>query len=614
MPAAKPMPEVPPKDTAKPVSVKVPDPLALSHAMMQISERSTRVMQEFMERQKKMALTPPPADTTHIAQAFMAMMQQMMQQPNKLVEASMSLWQDYMKLWQNTALHFMEGKTSEPVAAPTKGDRRFNDAAWSENALFNYIKQSYLLTSRWMQGLVENTEGLDAKTAQKVEFYTKQFVDAMSPTNFAMTNPEVLRRTAETGGENLLKGLENLLGDMERGQGELRIAMTDEKAFEIGKNLANTPGKVIYQNDMMQLIQYAPQTDKVKTVPFLIIPPWINKYYILDLGEKKSFVRYLVKQGYTVFMISWVNPDARLSKKCFADYMMEGPLEAMKQIKKATGEDKLNILGYCLGGTLLGGLLAWLEAKKGSKETADLPTLSSATFLVAMLDFCDVGDVSVFIDEQQIQDLERHMKAQGYLDGKNMAVTFNMLRSNDLIWSFVVNNYLMGKEPMPFDLLYWNGDSTRMPAAMHTFYLREMYQNNKLSKPNAVSIHGTPIDITKISTPSFFLSTREDHISPWKTTYEGAKAFKGPVQFVLSGSGHIAGVVNPPEAKKYNYATNDKLPANPDDWNKNAEMHEGSWWPEWNKWLETFSGEDVPAREVKKGLEDAPGSYVKVKA
>jgi polyhydroxyalkanoate synthase len=608
------MPEATSKDTPPPLAVKVPDPLALSQAMIQISQRSAKVMQEFMERQKKMALTPPPADTTHIAEAFMAMTQKMMTEPNRLMEAGLSLWQDYMKLWQNTAQRFMDGKPMEPLAAPAKGDRRFNDAAWSENALFDYIKQSYLLTARWMQGLVEDTKGLDPKTAQKVEFYTKQFVDAMSPTNFLMTNPEVLRRTAETGGENLLKGLENLLADMERGQGELRIAMTDEKAFEIGKNIANTPGKVIYQNDLMQLIQYSPQTDQVKTVPFLIIPPWINKYYILDLGEKKSFVRYLVKQGYTVFMISWVNPDARLAKKCFADYLMEGPLEAMRQVKKATGEDKVNILGYCLGGTLLGALLAWLEAKKGDKDIADLPEICSATFLVAMLDFYDVGEVSVFIDESQLQSLEKHMKAQGYLEGKTMATTFNMLRSNDLIWSFVVNNYLMGKEPMPFDLLYWNSDSTRMPAAMHSFYLREMYQNNRLIKPDAVTIHGTPIDMTKISTPSFFLSTREDHISPWKTTYAGAKAFKGPVRFVLSGSGHIAGVVNPPEAKKYNYATNDKLPANPDDWTNNAKMHEGSWWPEWNNWLEGFSGADTSPREVKKGLEEAPGSYVKVKA
>ncbi|MBI3419521.1 MAG: class I poly(R)-hydroxyalkanoic acid synthase [Proteobacteria bacterium] len=583
--------------------------------MVQIGERSARVMQEFMARQANNS-TPPPTDSTHIAEAFLQMTQKLMQHPAKMMEAGMSLWQDYMKLWQSTTQRFIQGKTAEPVIAPQKGDKRFQDAAWSENALFDYIKQSYLLSARYLQNMARDTDGMDSKAAQKVDFYTRQFVDAMSPSNFLMTNPEVLRRTAETGGENLVKGLENLLADLERGRGQLRIAMTDEKAFAIGQNLANTPGKVIYQNDLMQLIQYDPITPQVKQIPFLIIPPWINKYYILDLGEKKSFVRWLLKQGYTVFMISWVNPDAALAEKSFAHYMLEGPMDAMRQIKEITGENELNILGYCLGGTLLGALLSWLEGKKDSRDVADLPKLNSATFLVSLLDFRDAGEVTVFIDEAQLNQLEDHMNAKGYLEGKTMATSFNMLRANDLIWSFVVNNYLMGKEPFPFDLLYWNGDSTRMPAAMHSFYLREMYQHNRLSKPGAVTLEGVPVDLRNITTPSYFLSTKDDHIAPWRTTYYGAQMFKGPVRFTLSGSGHIAGVVNPPEAKKYNYWTEDGLPKNPDDWFKAATSFDGSWWPEWEKWLAEYSGADVPAREVDaaRAIEDAPGSYVRVKA
>jgi polyhydroxyalkanoate synthase len=592
---------------------KMPDLMALSQSMLQIGERTAKLMQDYMQRMQASG-APPATDIFPIATAFMDYSKNMMNHPARMMEAGMSLWQNYMKLWQNTAQHFLNGNAQPPVIAPEKGDKRFNDSAWSENALFDFIKQSYLLKSKWLQSVTESAAGLDAKTAKKVEFYTRQFVDAMSPSNFVMTNPEVLRRTIETGGENLVKGLENLLKDMERGHGELRIAMTDEKAFALGRNIATAPGKVVYENALMQLIQYSPTTPQVKAVPFLIIPPWINKYYILDLTEKKSFVRYLLNQGYTVFMISWVNPDAELADKSFEDYMVEGPMDAMSQVQALTGQKNINILGYCLGGTLLGALMAWIEAKKGSKEVAALPTISSSTFLVSMLDFRDVGEISVFIDEEQLRALEAHMNVKGYLEGTTMATTFNMLRANDLIWSFVVNNYLMGKEPFPFDLLYWNADSTRMPAAMHSFYLREMYQRNRLATPNALTLAGAPIDLSKIKTPSFFLSTREDHIAPWRTTYYGAKILNGPVRFVLSGSGHIAGVVNPPEAKKYGYWTNDTLPQNPEDWMKAAKPHEGSWWPEWEKWLAGFSGEVVAAREPQSSIEDAPGSYVSVKA
>jgi polyhydroxyalkanoate synthase len=573
-------------------------------------------MREFIERQKDNPQTHQFAQTQHITDAFMQLSQHMMQQPMRYVEASMNLWGDYMKLWHGTAQRFFNGQTIMPVITPAPTDKRFKDNAWSENALFDYIKQSYLLSSRWLQGITNETEGLDEKTARKVDFYTRQFVDAISPSNFALTNPEVLRRTVETGGDNLIKGFENLLHDLERGNGMLKISMTDENAFEVGKTIANTDGKVIFQNDLMQLIQYDATTPTVFSVPLLIIPPWINKFYILDLGEKKSLVKYLVENGFTVFMISWVNPDESLAEKSFEDYMLEGPMTALQQISKICSNTSVNITGYCLGGTLLASMLAYLEYNK--KEKAALPAIASATYLVTMLDFDDVGDIAVFIDDEQLGDLEERMNAVGFLDAQSMATTFNMLRSNDLIWSFVVNNYLMGKEPFPFDLLYWNSDSTRMPAAMHSFYLREMYQQNKLVVPGAVKLNGAPIDLQKISTPAFFLSTREDHIAPWRTTYLGTQLMQGPVRFVLSASGHIAGVVNPPQSKKYNYWTNDHIPKSSEAWMKSAVRFEGSWWGEWRQWLTTYSGDQVPARmpgdQNHTIIENAPGSYVRVKA
>lgn len=603
------------RPAANAADVKVPDPVELTRAMIRIGEHSQKIMQKFMERHQDTA-SLPMADASQIATAFLNMSGQMMQHPMRLMEAGMNLWQDYMLLWQNTALRFIGEKEEPPVIKPAGTDKRFQDSSWNENALFDYIKQSYLLSSRWLQGLVKDTEGLDEKTQHKIDFYTRQFIDAMSPSNFVMTNPEVLRRTVETGGDNLIQGLENLLNDLDRGQGMLKIAMTDEKAFEVGRNLATTPGKVIFQNDLMQLIQYDPMTTEVFSTPVLIIPPWINKFYILDLGEKKSFVRYLLEQGHTVFMISWVNPDKSLAKKSFADYMVEGPMAAMEQIREALHENTVNIVGYCLGGTLLASLLAYLE--QNEKEKKRLPGIQCTTFLVTLLDFSDAGDISVFIDDNQLNAVEERMNDQGFLDAQTMATTFNLLRANDLIWSFVINNYLLGKEPFPFDLLYWNADSTRMPAAMHSFYLREMYQKNKLATPNAIKLKGVPIDLTRIQTPSFFLSTREDHIAPWRSTYAGAHLFKGPVTFTLSASGHIAGVVNAPAAHKYNYWIHDKLPKSPDTWFHHSVRHEGSWWSEWEKWLGGYSGGKVAARLPGDGnvtiIEDAPGSYVRVKA
>jgi poly[(R)-3-hydroxyalkanoate] polymerase subunit PhaC len=598
---------------------KLPDPVELSRAVANIAERSQRLVADFAARQSGNGAVSPPglgggglgtADPLNIAGAFFEMTAKLMVDPTKLVQAQVSLWNDYMRLWQRTAERFLGAPATEPVIATPKGDKRFKDPAWEENTLFDFIKQSYLLSARFMQQTVKDVAGLDEKTAKKVEFYTRQFVDAMAPSNFVMTNPEVLRTTIDTGGENLIKGLNNMLNDLERGKGQLAVKMTDLEKFKLGENIAVTPGKVIYQNALMQLLQFTPTTETVRRRPLLIMPPWINKYYILDMRPTNSFIRWAVAQGHTVFVISWVNPDEALARKEFENYMDEGPLAALDAIESATGEREVNIIGYCIGGTLLATTLAYM-AKRGDRRFA------SATYFTTMVDFAESGELSVFIDEEQIQALESRMAKHGYLEGGDMAQTFNMLRANDLIWSFVVNNYLLGKEPFPFDLLYWNSDATRMPAAMHAFYLRNMYQENRLVRPGGITIHHEPIDLTEIKTPSFILATKEDHIAPWKSSYAASQLYKGPVKFCLAGSGHIAGVVNPPDAKKYAYWTNAKLPKSPDAWFQGATQTEGSWWPEWDKWVQKFAGGTVPARAPGDGklkpIEDAPGAYVKLR-
>lgn len=587
--------------------VKLPDPVEMSRMMAHIAEQSQHLVAEFLQRQTPMQFGNP--DPLNLGQAFFDMTARMMANPAKLMQAQFSLWQDYMSLWQSTTRKML-GETSQPVVQPTTEDRRFKDALWDENYVFDFIKQSYLLSARWLQGTVREVEGLDDKTARKVDFYTRQFVDAMAPSNFAMTNPEVLRETLETGGENLVKGLSNLLGDLERGKGKLQIRMTDMAAFKVGENIAVTPGSVVFQNDLMQLLQYNPTTTEVVKAPLLIVPPWINKFYILDLREKNSFIKWAVAQGHTVFVISWVNPDSELADATFADYMTQGPLAALDAIEAATGERLVNIIGYCLGGTLTASALAYMAVKNDKR-------IASATFFTTMVDFEEAGELSVFIDEEQLAALEEKMHERGYLEGSDMATTFNMLRANDLIWSFVVNNYLMGKEPFPFDLLYWNADSTRMPAAMHSFYLRQMYQENRLSR-GKVKLLGTKIDLTKIDVPVFILSTREDHIAPWKSTYAATQLYAGPTTFCLAASGHIAGVVNPPAANKYCHWVNDKLPRKPEQWLETATQKPGSWWPLWDEWAKGHGGGMVPARTPGDGklaiVEAAPGSYVKVKA
>lgn len=586
------------------------DALQFTRNMAYVATKWQKIWGDFLTRnngnpdQLNFPFTP-----VHVFSAYMEMFKHLLNDPQKLFEQQMHLWQDYLHLWQHSTEKFFHVHTEEEHAK--EKDRRFRDPAWRENVIFDYIRQSYLITARWLQQTVADVEGLDPKTARKIDFYTRQFVDALAPSNFLLTNPEVLRTTLETGGENLVRGLENMLEDMERGKGKLHISMTDYTAFEVGKNLGVTPGKVVFQNDLMQLIQYEPSTKEVHTTPLLLIPAWINKYYVLDLQPENSFINWLNEHGHTVFVISWVNPDEKLAEKSFEDYLLEGPVAALDAIRDATGENAVNCVGYCLGGTLLAITLAWLQAKNQQDR------IKSATYLTTMIDFSEAGELSVFIDEDQLQTMESRMEEKGYLDGADMAMTFNMLRANDLIWSFMVNNYLLGREPFPFDLLYWNADSTRMPARMHSFYLRNMYQQNKLATPGALTVAGEKIDLTTITTPSYILSTREDHIAPWASTYAATKIYSGNVTFTLASSGHIAGVINPPERNKYCYWTGHTNTKDPAVWLEHATEHEGSWWPHWQQWCMRYTGDLTKSRKPGDGklkvIEDAPGSYVAVR-
>src|SRR5215216_1581477 len=527
--------------------------------------------------------------------------------PQRALELQTGLARDYLELWASTAKR-MAGEEAQPVAAPDPKDRRFADPEWSSNQFFDFLKQAYLLTTRWADHLVKDAE-VDARTRHKAEFYVRQIANAISPSNFVLTNPELLRTTLSSNAENLVRGMHMLAEDIEAGHGTLKIRQSDVATFEVGKNLAVTPGKVIFQNDLMQLIQYAPTTQTVLKVPLLIVPPWINKYYILDLTPEKSFIKWCVDHGLTVFVISWVNPDARLAKKSFEQYMQEGPLKALDLIEEVTGETKVHTIGYCVGGTLLAVTLAHMAAGADDRVV-------SATLFAAQVDFTYAGDLKVFVDEERIQALERRMEEQGYLEGAKMASAFNMLRSNDLIWPYVVGNYLKGEPPFAFDLLYWNSDSTRMPAANHSFYLRNCYLNNSLSKGD-MKIAGEPVDLGKITIPIYNLATREDHIAPAKSAFLGSKFFGGPVKFVLAGSGHIAGVVNPPGKNKYQYWTGGPPSGNLDGWLAKAEEHPGSWWPDWLQWIRDQGAGEVKGRKPGSGklkpIEDAPGSYVKMR-
>ena len=584
------------------------DPADLARVLAEIALRSNHIVKEHLAGQGKKLGEENP-DEIGVGKAFAELAARMMSDPLKLAEAGLRMWHDYFQLWQ-ASMRRLAGEEAPAVAEPQKSDFRFKSDLW-QNWLFDYIKQSYLIAAQNIQQTVAEVEGLDPQTARKVTFFTRQYVDALAPTNFVLTNPEVLKTTIDTGGRNLLDGLNHLLQDLDRGHGQLAISMTDYKAFKLGENVATTPGKVVFQTDLMQLIQYQPSTPEVCRTPLLIVPPWINKYYILDLRQKNSFIKFATDQGITVFVISWVNPDRRLAHKTFDDYLLEGPLAALDAVEKATVEREINVIGYCLGGTLTAAMLAWLAAKGQPR------LVKSITFFTTLIDFSEPGELGVFVDENVLANLDKKMEERGYLEGSEMAATFNLLRANDLVWSFVVNNYLLGKEPFPFDLLYWNSDSTRMPARMHTFYLRNMYIRNKLREPGGIALAGVPIDLSRVDVPAYFISAVEDHIAPWKTTYVGTKLFRGPVRFVLGGSGHIAGIVNPPSANKYWYWTNEKLRDTADEWLATAQKHPGSWWTDWAQWIAGFGGEKVPARNPGEGglgvIEDAPGSYAKLR-
>src|SRR5262245_4672127 len=531
--------------------------------------------------------------------------------PARLATEPFRYWANIGLLWQQTAARVLLNVPAKPVIEPGPSDKRFKSELWTDNAVYDHIKQFYLLTSRYMQAVVDVVDGVDPHTRQKLKFYTRQFLNAVSPTNFAATNPVVLQAALDSRGENLVKGLRNLIEDLERGDGRLSLKMSDGTAFRFGENIAISPGKVVFQNSLMQLIQYTPTTETVHRRPLLIVPPWINKFYILDLKPKNSFIKWCTDQGHTVFVISWINPGPELAGKGFSDYLLEGPLAALDAIAQATGEREANVVGYCIGGTLTASALSYMTARNDSR-------VASATLFTTLLDFAEVGDISVFLDDDQLKLADEHMEKLGYLEGRHMAEAFNLLRENDLIWFFFVNNYLMGRDPSAFDLLYWNSDSTRMPAKMHSFYLRNMYHRNVLKKPGGIKLAGIPIDLRNIETPVYFLSTREDHIAPWRSTYAGTQLMQGPVRFVLGESGHIAGVINPPSANKYAYWTSKSLPADPEAWLRQAEQHAGSWWTDWDKWIGRHGGGKVPARQPGDGalavLEDAPGSYVKVRS
>jgi len=531
--------------------------------------------------------------------------------PQRTVDMQIRLGKSFLDLFASASRR-LAGEPADPVIKPDPRDKRFSDPEWSSNQYFDFIKQAYLLFADWAKYVVEHADQLDPAVRQKAEFYTRQIVNAFAPSNFIFTNPELLRTTLNRSAENLVRGARMLTEDIEAGGGELKIRQSDMSKFEVGRNLAVTPGKVIYQNALMQLIQYAPSTERVLKRPLLIVPPWINKYYVLDLTPEKSFIKWCVDQGLTVFVISWINPDEKLAGKGFSDYMREGPLEALDVVAKVTGEDKVNAVGYCVGGTLLAVTLAYMAAKRDDRVT-------SATFLTTQVDFTHAGDLKVFAaTEEQVGAIERQMTARGYLEGSKMATAFNLLRSNELIWPYVIKNYLKGEAPFAFDLLYWNSDATRMPAANHSYYLRHCYLDNDVTKSKLV-IDNVRIDLKEITIPVYNLATREDHIAPAKSVYLGSSFFGGPMRYVLSGSGHIAGVVNPPAKTKYQYWTGDTPRGEDiDEWLRNAAEHPGSWWPDWLAWIKAQDAEEVEARPPGGGafppIEDAPGSYVKVRS
>ena len=585
------------------------DPEVLARNLARAFEEGGRALAAYLKPREEGTVNDPIADQAVDMFKTMAQVgEYWASDPSRVMEAQTRLWGNYLAIW-NGSLRKSMGQDPEYEVEPEPGDKRFKDPEWTANPIYDAMKQLYLATSRWAKELVDEAEGVDDHVRHKARFYIEQFNNALSPTNFPVTNPEVVRETLETSGDNLARGMRMLAEDIEAGKGSLRIRQSDYSRFEIGRNIALSPGKVIAETEICQVLQYEPSTNSVLKTPLLIVPPWINKFYILDLNPEKSFIKWAVDQGHTVFVVSWVNPDGRHADKDFENYMKEGVIYALDIVKKATGEEKVNAIGYCVGGTLLAVTLAYLAAKKQDR-------FASATFFTTQVDFTYAGDLKVFADQEQIETLEKRMEESGYLEGSRMATAFNLLRSNDLIWPYVVNNYLKGKDPFPFDLLYWNADATRMPCANHSFYLRNCYLENNLSA-GRMKFGNTKLDLKKVKTPIYNLATREDHIAPAKSVFLGSKFFGGPVRFVLSGSGHIAGVVNPPAKNKYQYWTGGEPKGDLEDWIEKAVETPGSWWPDWQEWVTSLNDKTVKKRKPGGGkfkpIEDAPGSYVKVK-
>ena len=590
-----------------PEQLRTMEALSLNLAKAAVTAQGAIAESALRQAERPAALS---ADPFHVGPAMVDVMSKLANQPQNMMRAQADLFNRYMELWSATSRRIY-GQETQPVVEPARGDKRFNDPEWRDNLVFDVMKQSYLVTSNWLNDLVTHVDGVDPMSRRRVEFFTKALTDAFSPSNFLISNPAALRKAVETHGESILKGAENFASDLARGGGQLAISQTEFEQFKVGENVATAPGKVVFRNALFELLQFSPTTETVCEIPLLIFPPWINKFYILDLRPENSMIRWLTAQGITVFVTSWVNPDPALATKSLEDYMAEGFYEAVRQVKRQCKVEQVNTVGYCIGGTALACTLSHMAAHGDT-------SIRSATFFAAQQDFAEAGDLMMFTNEEWLKDLERRMDAAGgVLPGSAMAETFNMLRANDLIWSFFVNNYLMGKDPTPFDLLFWNSDQTRMPKTLHMQYLRRFYQENALSA-GTLELDGVRLDPKAITQPVYVQASRDDHIAPMRSVFRGAHLFGGPTIMTLAGSGHIAGVINHPDARKYQHWTNDALPDTLEAWQAGAVEHPGSWWPHWLGWLKPLSGRQVPARDPARGplkaLGDAPGEYVKVRS
>ena len=573
---------------------------------VEIAERSQHLVNEWLNRNALDNLCAATTGSLNMATLFIELASQIMTFPATVVSAQMSLWQDYFSLWQSTTSRIL-GREA-PAQGPGSVEAT-HEEVWQDGDIFSYVKQSYFLAAGSTRGIRGN--GANAMVARDlIDFYTRQFVRALSATDFALSNPEVIRATIETRGENLISGLNNLLRELETAIGGHGMRGRGNQPFVIGQTLAATPGKVVFRNALMELIQYRPTTDRVLKRPVLFVPSWLNKYYVLDLRATNSLVQWAIDQGHTVFMMSWVDPQDESAPNSFADYVLQGPVQALDVIEQAIGSVEVNAIGHCLGGTLLASALAYL-AENGDDR------IQTGTFLTTMLDFAQPGELGMLMDDAALCQLDDSLE-HGAVNPGELATTLSAQRDSDLIWSFVVNNYSLGKDPFPFDLLHWNWDSPRIPSGIHSFYLRNLYRQNKLVQPDGIAVANRRIDLRRVKIPIYVLSTREDHLAPWRSTYKATQLFPGGSRFTLAASGHLSGVINPPAANKYCYWTNSKTPENPEEWRAGAKTIEGSWWRDWDAWLKNMSnGDNVAARDPGgrklKPLCDAPGEYVMAK-